>query len=71
MWLGWTGNEVTNLHTTRRLAGECAAELYGRNCPVILIESAADWRRIAACPWLHLSCRDGEATIDLSRPCSA
>jgi predicted aconitase with swiveling domain len=48
-----------------------AAELYGRNCPVILIESAADWRRIAACTWLHLSCRKGEATIDLSRPCSA
>jgi uncharacterized protein len=48
-----------------------AAELYGRNCPVILIESAADWRRITACTWLRLSCREGEATIDLSRPCNA
>jgi predicted aconitase with swiveling domain len=48
-----------------------AAELYGRHCPVILIESAADWRRIAAGPWLHLSCREGEATIDLSGPCKA
>jgi predicted aconitase with swiveling domain len=45
-----------------------AAELYGRNCPVVLIESAADWRRIAACTWLHLSCREGEATIDFSGP---
>jgi predicted aconitase with swiveling domain len=43
-----------------------AAELYGRNCPVVLIESAADWRRIAACTWLHLCCREGEATIDCS-----
>jgi uncharacterized protein len=48
-----------------------AAQLYGRNCPVILIESAADWRRIAACTWLHLCCREGEASIELSGPCKA
>lgn len=46
-----------------------AAELYGRNCPVILIENAADWLCIAACPWLRLSCRDGDAIIDLSSRC--
>jgi predicted aconitase with swiveling domain len=45
-----------------------AAELYGRHCPVILIESAADWRRIAACAWLQLCCREGEAAIDFSGP---
>jgi uncharacterized protein len=48
-----------------------AAELYGRHCPVILIENAADWRRIAACTWLRLSCRAGEATLDVSEPCNA
>jgi uncharacterized protein len=48
-----------------------AAELYGRHCPVILIENAADWHRIAACTWLRLSCRAGEATLDVSEPCNA
>jgi uncharacterized protein len=39
-----------------------AAELYGRECPVLLA-SGADWDRLAAAPRLAVGARPGRATI--------
>jgi uncharacterized protein len=39
-----------------------AAELYGRECPVLLARSA-DWDRLAAAPRLAVGARPGSATI--------
>jgi predicted aconitase with swiveling domain len=39
-----------------------AAELYGRECPVLLAP-AADWDRLAAAPRLAVGARPGSATI--------